>query len=79
MSIVAAPCRRLVSVARWNGHAAQVTTGVVSANASHCHPSNCSADAMDSTSTGRLSAAAVTSRGRYEVSTGWSADGSVAV
>ena len=36
VSMVAAPCFRLTSVARWNGHAAHVTTGAARVSANHC-------------------------------------------
>jgi hypothetical protein len=36
VSIVAAPWRRFAHAARWNGHAAHVTTGPASASAIHC-------------------------------------------
>ena len=36
VSMVAAPWRRLVQAARWNGHAPQVTTGAASVSEIHC-------------------------------------------
>ena len=36
VSIVAAPWRRLIQAARWNGQAAQTTTGAARASESHC-------------------------------------------
>ena len=36
VSIVAAPWRRLIHAARWNGYAAHRTTGAASASDSHC-------------------------------------------
>jgi Cu+-exporting ATPase len=40
VSMVAAPCRALVTAARWNGSAPQTTTGEASVRASHCQLSN---------------------------------------
>ena len=62
VSMVAAPCRRLVQAARWNGQPAQPTTGVASASDTHCQPSNCSAGTMASATTGTASSTATTSR-----------------
>src|SRR5690606_40881804 len=61
VSMVVAPWRRLAQVARWKGQAPHTTTGEVRAKASHCQCWNCRAGTIDSTSTGRASAA-VTSR-----------------
>ena len=36
VSIVAAPCRRLVQAALWNGQAPQTTTGAARVSDSHC-------------------------------------------
>ena len=36
VSIVAAPWRRLVTAARWNGHAPHTTTGAARVNDAHC-------------------------------------------
>ena len=36
VSIVAAPCRRFVQAARWNGAPPHTTTGVARASESHC-------------------------------------------
>ena len=36
VSMVAAPCRRLVQAARWNGAPPQTTTGAASVSDSHC-------------------------------------------
>ncbi len=36
VSIVAAPCLRFVHAARWNGHAAHVTTGAANVSEIHC-------------------------------------------
>ena len=60
VSMVVAPWRRLVHVARWNGHAPHTTTGEARAKASHCHSSNCSAGTIDSAITGMASAAVTT-------------------
>ena len=64
VSIVVAPWRRLVHVARWNGQAPHTTTGEARANASHIHSSNCSAGIMDSAITGMARAAVISSRWR---------------
>ncbi len=50
VSIVAAPCRALVSAARWNGHAAHSATGAAHATRTHCQPGNRSAGTSDSSS-----------------------------
>ena len=52
VSMVAAPWRRFIHAARWNGHAPHSTTGTVRANASHCQFVNCSAGITDSSNTG---------------------------
>ena len=57
VSMVAAPCRAFTAAARWNGQAPQVTTGVVSARASHCQYRNCSGGTMASSRTGTVRAA----------------------
>jgi len=61
VSIVAAPCRRLVQAARWNGNAPQTTTGDARVRESHCQLSNCHAGTIDSSSTGRLNPAVTAS------------------
>ena len=52
VSIVAAPWRRLVSAALWNGHAAHTITGAASVSDAHCQYVNCSAGIMASRITG---------------------------
>jgi hypothetical protein len=64
VSIVAVAWRRFAHAARWNGHAPQTTTGVASWSASHCQFSNCSGGIIESTRTGSVSAAEMTSRRR---------------
>jgi hypothetical protein len=64
VSIVAAPWRRLVQAARWNGKPAQSTTGVASTSETHCQPWNWIAGIIDSATTGIASATATTSRSR---------------
>ena len=64
VSMVVAPWRRLVQVARWNGHALHTTTGEARANASHIHSSNCRAGIIDSAITGMARAAVISSRCR---------------
>src|SRR5690349_18002475 len=65
VSIVAAPCRRLVQAARWNGQAPHTTTGEASVNASHCQLLNCRAGIIDSSTTGTASAAEISRRWRH--------------
>ena len=43
VSIVAAPWRRLIQAARWNGQAPHTTTGAASASEAHCQYVNCRA------------------------------------
>ncbi|CAB4908947.1 unannotated protein [freshwater metagenome] len=64
VSIVLAPCRAFTAAARWKGQAPQTATGLARVRASHCQLSNCSAGTIDSTSTGRASAAETSSRCR---------------
>ena len=64
VSIVAAPCRRLVQAALWNGHAAHSTTGVTRFSESHWKLSNCRAGTIASTSAGSDSTAASSTRRR---------------
>ena len=51
---MAAAWRTLSQAARWNGHAAHVTTGAASVSDSHCQASNCSAGIIDSATTGTV-------------------------
>ena len=74
--MVAAPWRRLVHAARWNGNAPQTTTGADRVSESHCQWSNCSAGTMASTTTGTVSSADTTSRWRSETSSGSSCSAS---
>ncbi len=62
VSMVAAPCLRLVQAARWNGRPPYTTTGPVRAKASHCQLVNWSAGIIDQRTTGRLSRALTSSR-----------------
>ena len=64
VSMVVAPWRRLIHVARWNGHALHTTTGDARVKASHIHSSNWSAGIIDSAITGMASAAVTSSRWR---------------
>jgi hypothetical protein len=64
VSIVAAPWRRLVHAAWWNGHAAHVTTGAASVSEAHCQKSNWRAGIMPSAITGTASATVAISRSR---------------
>ena len=52
VSMVAAPCRRFVQAARWNGQAPQMTTGAASVSESHCQYSNCRAGTIAIAMTG---------------------------
>ena len=62
VSMVAAPWRALITIARWKGQAAQIATGAVSAITIHCQPSNCSAPIIEIASTGAAKTAATTRR-----------------
>src|SRR5262245_53636785 len=62
--MVAAPCRALAAMARWNGQAPQVATGVASVSETHCQAGNWAAGTMASTVTGTASATETTSRRR---------------
>lgn len=73
VSMVAAPWRRLVHAARWNGHAAHTTTGAVSTRLAHCQYVNWSAGTIAIAMTGTDSTTAPTSRCRSAVSSGSSA------
>ena len=64
VSIVAVACLRFAHAALWNGHAPHSTTGVASCRLSHCQLSNCSAGTIAISSTGKDSAAEITSRRR---------------
>ena len=47
VSIVVDPWRPAAKAARWKGHAPHVTTGIVIAATTHCHPVNCQAGTID--------------------------------
>ncbi len=64
VSIVAAPCRRFVQAALWNGQAAHVTTGKASVSDAHCQKSNCRAGIIPSAITGTASAMLANKRSR---------------
>jgi hypothetical protein len=66
VSIVAAPCRRFVQAARWNGAPPHTTTGAASVRDSHCQKSNCSAGTIAIATTGTLSAVETSSRRRSD-------------
>ncbi len=70
VSMVAAPCRRLVQAARWKGSAPQTTTGAARVSESHCQWSNCRGGTIASSTTGRASTAETVSRSRRAVSPG---------
>src|SRR5918992_5230169 len=59
VSIVAVPWRRFAHAARWNGHAAHVTTGPASAREIHCQYVNCRAGTIASAMTGTARTALV--------------------
>ena len=62
VSMLAAPWRALITIARWKGQAAQIATGAVSAITTHCQPSNCNAPIIEIASTGAANTAATTRR-----------------
>src|SRR5699024_7174214 len=62
VSMVAAPWRRFVQVARWNGQAPQTTTGAARVRESHCQQVNCSGGIMASRIAGMDSAALISVR-----------------
>ena len=64
VSMVAAPCRRLVQAARWNGSAPQTTTGAARVSDSHCQASNCSGGTIAIAMTGTVSTRQTSSRSR---------------
>ena len=55
VSIVAAPCRRLVQAAWWNCQPPQTTTGAARVSESHCQKVNWSAGIMAMATTGTVS------------------------
>ena len=61
VSIEAAPWRAFASAARWNGQPAQAQIGVVSASATHSHPSKPKGGTMAISATGTVRTAATTS------------------
>src|ERR1700742_246727 len=64
VSIVAAPCRRLVQAARWNGHAPHTTTGAANVSDNHCQLVNCSTGAIAIAITGTVNASEISNRCR---------------
>ena len=70
VSIVAAPCRRFVHAARWNGHAPQTMTGAASVSDAHCQYVNWSAGIIAIAMTGIVSTAETMSRCRSAASSG---------
>ncbi len=62
VSMVAAPCRRFVHAALWNGHAAHTMTGPARASESHCQEVNCSAGIIAIAMTGTVRMIEATSR-----------------
>ena len=66
VSIVEAPCRRLVQAARWNGTPPQTTTGAARVSDSHCQYVNCSAGTIAIATTGTVSTVETSSRCRSD-------------
>src|SRR6476659_13857 len=68
VSMVEARCRALMAAARWNGHAAQATTGRarIAATQPQLGVWNWTAGIIDIAKTGTVSTAATTSSGRRE-------------
>src|SRR5699024_3029695 len=64
VSMVAAPWRRLIQAARWNGQAPHTTTGAARVRESHCQYVNCRGGIMASRITGMDSAALIRVRRR---------------
>ena len=64
VSIVEARCRALMAAARWNGQAAQVTTGRARAPATQPQLANWKAGNIDIRNTGTVRMAATIRRGR---------------
>ena len=64
VSIDAAPWRRFIHAARWNGQPAHSTTGPAMAKVSHCQLVNCRVLIIDSSSTGTPRTMAPISRWR---------------
>ena len=64
MSIVEARCRALMAAARWNGQAAQVTTGRARAPATQPQLANWKAGNIEIRNTGTVRMAATIRRGR---------------
>ncbi len=64
VSIVAAPCRALITAARWKGHAPHTATGAARASDSHCQFRNCQAGTIPRTTTGTASSSEISSRWR---------------
>jgi len=57
-SSAAIPRRTPPSIARWNGNAHHVTTGVANASDTHCQPSNWAGSKYAITNTGMVSTSA---------------------
>ena len=72
VSMVAAPWRRFIHAARWNGQAPHSTTGAARAKASHCQFVNCSAGIIDISTTGTASAVDTSRRCRSSAGSPWS-------
>ncbi len=70
VSIVAAPWRRLVQAALWNGHAPHTITGAASASDAHCQYVNCSAGIIAIAMTGTVRMIEMIRRWRSEASSG---------
>ena len=68
VSMVAAPWRRFVHAARWNGAAPHTTTGAARVSDSHCQCSNWSAGIIAMATTGTVRRVDTTRRWRSEAS-----------
>ena len=75
---MAAPCRRLVHAARWNGSAPHTATGAVERQRRHCQYGNCSTGTIAMATTGTASPTQTSSRVRSSAAPGPSAPSSVA-
>jgi hypothetical protein len=70
VSMVAAPWRRLVHAALWNGHAPHTITGAASASDAHCQYVNCNGGIIAIAMTGTVRMIEMIRRRRSEESSG---------
>ncbi len=73
MSIVAAPCLRLVHAAWWNGKAPHTMTGDARASEAHCQLSNWNMGTIAISTTGMVRTVEMTRRWRSDASSGFGA------